>query len=110
MPTHAPQHSDYCIPGSQTNLVPIKGFVHEVLRRSRASGSVLQTALRYLEAIREKIPELVEKEKKGELESKENPIYQPRLSKVTLRRRNGHSFSTPPARNSSPNLKGAGLR
>lgn len=46
-------------------LVPLKGFVHEVLRRSRTSGSVLQTALCYLEAIRSKVPELVEKEKNG---------------------------------------------
>ncbi|KZP15175.1 hypothetical protein FIBSPDRAFT_959144 [Athelia psychrophila] len=38
------------------------GFVHEVLR---TSGSVLQTALCYLEAIRSKVPELVEKEKNG---------------------------------------------
>ncbi|KAF7983642.1 hypothetical protein HWV62_20588 [Athelia sp. TMB] len=46
-------------------LVPLKGFVHEVLRRSRTSGTVLQTALCYLEAIRAKVPELVEKEKNG---------------------------------------------
>ena len=65
MPTHASQQSDHYIASSQTNLVPIKGFVHEVLRRSRTSGSVLQTALCYLEAIRTKIPELVEKEKMG---------------------------------------------
>ncbi|KAJ7069141.1 hypothetical protein C8F01DRAFT_1111660 [Mycena amicta] len=30
----------------------MKGFVHEVLRRSHTSGSILQTALCYLEAIR----------------------------------------------------------
>jgi len=65
MPTHAPQQLDHCT-ASQTNLVPIKGFVHEVLRRSRTSGSVLQTALCYLEAIRSKVPELVEKEKMGD--------------------------------------------
>jgi hypothetical protein len=65
IPTHAPHQADHCI-ASQTNLVPIKGFVHEVLRRSRTSGSVLQTALCYLEAIRAKVPELVEKEKMGE--------------------------------------------
>lgn len=63
--THTPQQSDRCVTGSQTNLVPIKGFVHEVLRRSRTSGSVLQTALCYLEAIRSKVPELVEQEKMG---------------------------------------------
>ncbi|KAJ6596662.1 hypothetical protein B0H10DRAFT_2197074 [Mycena sp. CBHHK59/15] len=52
--------------GSRSNLVPIKGFVHEVLRRSRTSGSVLQTALCYLEAIRPKVPELIRKEQAGE--------------------------------------------
>ena len=43
----------------------MKGFVHEVLRRSRTSGTVLQTALCYLEAIRSKIPDLVRKEKQA---------------------------------------------
>lgn len=43
--------------------VPIKGFVHEVIRRSRTSGCVLQTALCYLEAIRPKISVLLRKEK-----------------------------------------------
>ncbi|KAJ7188039.1 hypothetical protein C8R46DRAFT_7568 [Mycena filopes] len=52
--------------GNRTNLVPIKGFVHEVLRRSRTSGSVLQTALCYLEAIRPKVPELIRKEQSGQ--------------------------------------------
>ncbi|KAF7983636.1 hypothetical protein HWV62_20576 [Athelia sp. TMB] len=46
-------------------LVPLKGFVHEVLRHSRTSGTVLQTALCYLEAIRTKVPELMEREKSG---------------------------------------------
>lgn len=45
------------------DVAPMKGFVHEVLRRSRTSGSVLQTALCYLEAIRAKVPELVSQEK-----------------------------------------------
>ena len=49
-----------------TNLVPIKGFVHEVLCKSCTSGSVLQTALCYLEAIHAKVPELVQKERNGE--------------------------------------------
>lgn len=55
-----------CMFGSRSNLVPIKGFVHEVLRRSRTSGCVLQTALCYLEAIRARIPELVQQEKSGQ--------------------------------------------
>ncbi|KAF8894059.1 hypothetical protein BD779DRAFT_1754040 [Infundibulicybe gibba] len=50
---------------SKSNLVPLRGFVHEVLRRSRTSGSVLQTALCYLEAIRPKVPELVRIQKSG---------------------------------------------
>ncbi|KAL0576290.1 hypothetical protein V5O48_005699 [Marasmius crinis-equi] len=48
------------------NNVPVRGFVHEVLRRSRTSGTVLQTALCYLEAIRAKLPELIRQEKAGE--------------------------------------------
>jgi PHO85 cyclin-5 len=43
----------------------IKGFVHEVLRRSRTSGCVLQTALCYLEAIHPKVNQLVTLEKAG---------------------------------------------
>ncbi|KAJ7156725.1 hypothetical protein C8R46DRAFT_834435, partial [Mycena filopes] len=50
----------------QFKLVTIKRFVHEVLRRSRTSGSVLQTALCYLEAIRPKVPELIRKEQSGQ--------------------------------------------
>ncbi|KAI0358455.1 hypothetical protein OH77DRAFT_1358030, partial [Trametes cingulata] len=46
-----------------SNLIPIRGFVHEVLRRSRTSTGVLQTALCYLEAVRAKVPELLRKEK-----------------------------------------------
>src|SRR6267154_4656017 len=53
----------------QCDVVPMKGFFHEVLRhsrtsrRSRTSGSVLQTTLCYLEAICTKVPELVTQEK-----------------------------------------------
>ncbi|KAJ3748971.1 hypothetical protein DFH05DRAFT_1388829 [Lentinula detonsa] len=57
------------LPGT-SNLVPMKGFVHEVLRRSRTSGSVLQTALCYLEAIRPRISEIAQSGElfKGETE------------------------------------------
>lgn len=54
------------VSGNQTpqcDVALMKGFVHEVLRRSRTSGSVLQTALCYLEAIRARVPELVTQEK-----------------------------------------------
>jgi hypothetical protein len=43
---------------SDNALLPLKNFVHEVLKRSRTSGSVLQTALCYLEAVRPQIPEI----------------------------------------------------
>ncbi|KII92886.1 hypothetical protein PLICRDRAFT_51214 [Plicaturopsis crispa FD-325 SS-3] len=60
LPTLLPQQA------SPSNLVPLKGFVHEVLRRSRTSGSVLQTALCYIEAVRAHVPALAEREKNGE--------------------------------------------
>lgn len=48
------------------NAAPLKTFVHEVLRRSRTSCSVLQTALCYIEALRPRINELVQQEQTGE--------------------------------------------
>ncbi|CAA7261674.1 unnamed protein product [Cyclocybe aegerita] len=50
---------------SESDLLPLRSFVHEVLKRSRTSGSVLQTALCYLEAIRPKIAEILRDEKQG---------------------------------------------
>jgi len=50
---------------ARSSQIHIKGFVHEVLRRSRTSGTVLQTALCYLEAIRSKVPELLSLERQG---------------------------------------------
>jgi hypothetical protein len=47
------------------SLLPLKTFVQEILRRSRTSGSVMQTALCYLEAIRPKVPEILRDEKRG---------------------------------------------
>ncbi|TFK44406.1 hypothetical protein BDQ12DRAFT_717562 [Crucibulum laeve] len=60
------QHCENGTCDSRQTLVPIKGFVHEVLRRSRTSGCVLQTALCYLEAIRPKIPELIRQNREGQ--------------------------------------------
>ena len=40
-------------------VAPLQGFVQELIRRSRTSGSVLQTALCYIEAVRRKLPEMV---------------------------------------------------
>lgn len=50
---------------SESNLVSIKAFVYEVLRRSKTSGCVLQTALCYLEAIRGQVNHLQQREKAG---------------------------------------------
>ena len=52
-------------PGNDSDLLPIRSFVHEVLRRSRTSGIVLQTALCYLEAVRPEVPNLLREEKMG---------------------------------------------
>jgi hypothetical protein len=89
MPMHAPHQADHCI-AFQTNLMPIKGFVHEVLCQSRTSGSVLQMALCYLEAICAKVPELIEKEKMGDGVQGEPDIWE-RLSKATSKPRSGES-------------------
>ncbi|TFY75426.1 hypothetical protein EWM64_g8586, partial [Hericium alpestre] len=65
-PTHyqaaSPPPSNAC----RTDMVPLKSFVQEVLRRSRTSCSTLQTALCYLEAIRSKVPELLRQERAGQ--------------------------------------------
>lgn len=69
----AQQHTQFTPSASQTlltastesNLLPMKTFVHEVLKRSRTSGNILQAALCYLEAIRPKVPEILQQEKIG---------------------------------------------
>ena len=65
---------------------PLKTFVHEVLRRSRTSCSVLQTALCYIEVVRSRIPELVHQEQtregiRGEVDQgvRVLPLDDPRL-------------------------------
>jgi hypothetical protein len=53
--------------GAETDsaLLPLKNFVHEVLKRSCTSGSIMQTARCYLEAVRPKVAELLHDEKLG---------------------------------------------
>lgn len=89
IPTHTPPSSTAPPALLQTgttsdlrNLVPLRGFVHEVLRRSRTSGCVLQTALCYLEAIRPKISELAHLERIGKGTNGE-PETVPRIIKAT---------------------------
>ena len=53
------------LPGNDSDLLPIRSFVHEVLKRSRTSGIVLQTALCYLEAVRPEVPNLLREERMG---------------------------------------------
>jgi len=43
-------------------LLPLKSFVLEVFERSRMSGSIMQAALCYLEAVCPKIPEILRDE------------------------------------------------
>jgi len=65
--SRAATHVDLSSPEqARGNAAPLKSFVHEVLRRSRTSCSVLQTALCYIEALRSKVPELVQQEQSGE--------------------------------------------
>lgn len=47
---------------STCDLASMRSFVQEVLRRSRTSGTVLQTALCYVEAIRAKVPDLIRRD------------------------------------------------
>ena len=53
------------LPVNDSELLPIRSFVHEVLKRSRTSGIVLQTALCYLEAVRPEVPNLLREERMG---------------------------------------------
>lgn len=57
-----PPYPVVCPQLQRCDFASMKGFVHQVLRRSRTSGTVLQTALCYLEAIRSKVPDLIRKE------------------------------------------------
>ena len=46
-----------CVSG-KADVAPLQGFVQELIRRSRTSGTVLQTALCYIEAVRRKLPKI----------------------------------------------------
>ena len=46
-----------CVSG-KPGIAPLQGFVQELIRRSRTSGTVLQTALCYIEAVRRKLPKI----------------------------------------------------
>lgn len=50
--------TDSCL-SEKPGVAPLQGFVQELIRRSRTSGTVLQTALCYIEAVRRKLPEIV---------------------------------------------------
>ncbi len=65
-PYRQPQIEIDQAPECRKSLVPVRAFIQEVLKRSKTTGSVLQTALCYLEAIRPQVVELVELEKTGQ--------------------------------------------
>ena len=44
-----------CVAAATAQLIPIRGFVHEVLRHSRTSTGVLEMAQCYLKAVRVKV-------------------------------------------------------
>lgn len=50
---------------AESNLLPMKTFVHKVLKCLRTSGSILQAALCYLEAICLKVPKIWQQDKIG---------------------------------------------
>ncbi|OJT09858.1 G1/S-specific cyclin pas1 [Trametes pubescens] len=97
-----------CSGGS--NLIPIKGFVHEVLRRSRTSTGVLQAALCYLEAVRAKVPELLRKEKADPTSDRHaEPEAEPRIVQgvfedVLRDELADRSFTDAPERSAGPTL------
>jgi len=62
----------------EKELVPLRIYVHEVLRRSRTTFSVLQSAVCYIEAIRGKIPDIAEQEKSGNAH-KGDPMIEDRI-------------------------------
>ncbi len=62
----------------EKELVPLRIYVHDVLRRSRTTFSVLQSAVCYIEAIRRKIPDIAEQEKSGNVH-KGDPMIEDRI-------------------------------
>jgi hypothetical protein len=48
-----------------SSLLPLKNFVHEILKHLRTSGSIMQIALCYLEAVHAKVPEILRDEGLG---------------------------------------------
>ena len=78
-----------------SNLVPIRGFIHEVLRCSCTSATVLQTALCYLEAICSKMPDLVRQEQSGDGSHGEPGYANCIIITIT---------DTPETKDSSPNI------
>lgn len=56
---------DYPVTQSGSDLVNLKKFVTELLKRSRSTAATFQTALCYLEAIRPRVPEIQQAEMEG---------------------------------------------
>ena len=79
-----------------TNLMPIEGFVNDVLCRSYMSCSMLQAAWSYLRGVHANIPELVEKENLSQISVGKNPSMtglKSHLGQIITER---HKVSSPP--------------
>ncbi len=59
---------------AERTLVPLQKFVCDILRRSRTTHSVLQTALCYVEAVRPKVPVIFESERSGKASKEASSI------------------------------------
>lgn len=62
---------------ADSHRATMKAFVHEVLRRSRTSTGVLQTALCYLEAVKVKVPDLQMQMQENQSESVQQKMVPP---------------------------------
>lgn len=81
-PTKISAHDGSHYPYQSTaEHMPLKQFIHEVLRRSRTSFITLQTALCYVEAIAAKLPTLI-KEESEYMRYRADPSYDENKSSV----------------------------
>lgn len=73
-----------CLSAKTTNsMVPLKIFVHKVLKRSQTSRSILQIALCYLEVVCSKIPDISHFEKHG-IQMLESTILPPTKAELSV--------------------------
>lgn len=83
-PTAFPAYYEPRSADSATDTAPIKGFVHEVLRRSKTSVGVLQTALCYLEAVRTRLPDVLRKDRERMMAGHSGAEEETYLDRITV--------------------------